>query len=161
MRPAPFKLAVTVALWVSLAAAVTVTIWDSLASFPAYDGGSNVSTPAPTSVPSTPAPPDPAPTEYSIDPALVGTCIGTLDGNFGPARFTMTLASSGTVRTDNSGSYCGFTGTWYMDDGLFDAQGRDCTGTLVLFGASVSGSTLSGAWGAENGRYGTFTCTKQ
>src|SRR5688572_8863999 len=91
---------------------------------------------APTAV--TPAP---VPPVGSVDPALVGTWSGNLEGSFGPGAFTMTLAPTGTVSTVNTGgssNYCAVSGDWGVAADQFTARGSDCTGTIVTFSAPSS-----------------------
>jgi hypothetical protein len=114
---------------------------------------------APTAV--TPAP---VPPVGSVDPALVGTWSGNLEGSFGPGAFTMTLAPAGTVTTVNTGgssNYCAVSGDWGVAAGQFTARGSDCTGTVVTFSAPSSPTRLSGTWSASSGRSGTFAITKE
>ena len=122
--------------------------------------GSSPSTPtAPT--PATPPPVSTAPNLGAVDPALVGTWIGTLNGSFGPGTFTMNLTASGRFQNEGSGNYCAVSGTWGVSAGQFSAVGPDCTGTIDTFKAPVSAMNLSGEWTASSGRVGTFICTKQ
>lgn len=117
------------------------------------------------STPSTPTAPTPAPLPPvgSVDPALVGTWSGNLEGSFGPGAFTMTLAPTGSVTTVNTGgssNYCAVSGNWGVAAGQFTARGSDCTGTIVTFSAPSSSTRLSGTWSATSGRSGSFAVTK-
>jgi uncharacterized membrane protein YfcA len=118
------------------------------------------------STPSTPTAPTPTPLPSlgSVEPALVGTWSGTLEGSFGPGTFTMTLASTGSVTTVNTGgssNYCAVSGDWGVAAGQFTGRGSDCTGTIVTFSAPSSSTRLAGTWSATSGRSGTFAVTKQ
>jgi hypothetical protein len=114
---------------------------------------------------STPTAPTPAPLPPigSVDPALVGTWSGDLEGSFGPGSFSMTLTSTGsmgTVNTGGSSNYCAVGGDWGVAAGQFTARGSDCTGTIVTFSAPSSPTRLLGTWSATSGRTGTFALTK-
>ena len=127
-------------------------------------GGGGTGNSAPTAPTPTPTPP-PAPTPTinvgAVDPALVGTWNGTLNGSFGPGTFTMILNTNGRLESQGSGNYCGVAGNWGVSEGEFMATGPDCTGTIVTFRAPASGSVMSGQWTASSGRSGVFDCTRQ
>lgn len=99
----------------------------------------------------------------AVDPALVGTWSGSLEGSFGPGSFTMTLGATGNVSTMNTGgssNYCAISGQWGVDVGQFTARGADCTGTVVTLRAPSSNTRLAGTWTATSGRSGTFDVMK-
>ena len=99
-----------------------------------------------------------------VDPALVGTWNGSLDGSFGAGSFSMILSSSASITTVNTGgssNYCAVSGDWGVAAGQFTARGRDCTSTVVTFTAPASPTTMSGTWTASSGRSGAFAVTKQ
>lgn len=116
---------------------------------------------------STPTAPTPLPSASSlgpVDPALVGTWHGSLDGSFGAGSFGMSLLSSGSMTTLNTGgssNYCAVSGDWGVASSQFTARGPDCTGTIVTFTARSSGTTMTGTWTASSGRSGVFAVTKQ
>jgi len=115
--------------------------------------------------PSTPTPitPTPPPSVGAVDPALVGTWNGSVEGSFGPGTLAMTLAATGaltTVNTGGSSNYCAIGGDWGVDAGQFTARGSDCTGTVVTFRAPSSTTRLTGTWTATSGRSGTFDVTR-
>ena len=121
------------------------------------------------STPGTPTAPTPAPTPAplppvgSVDPELVGTWSGDLEGSFGPGTFSMTLTSTGSMATRNTGgssNYCAVSGDWGVAAGQFTARGSDCTGTIVTFSAPSTPTRLSATWSATSGRSGTFVLTK-
>jgi len=118
-----------------------------------------------TPSPPTASTPTPAPTQPvgAVDSALVGTWNGSLEGSFGPGRFSMDLTATGSVRTVNTGgssNYCAISGDWGVDAGQFTARGSDCTGTIVTLRAPSSTTRLAGTWTATSGRSGTFDVTR-
>jgi hypothetical protein len=114
------------------------------------------------SSPSTPtAPSPPAASRGPVDPALVGTWSGTVDGSFGSGTFTMSLDEAGSMSASGSGNYCSSSGGWGVSAGQFTVTARDCTGTILTFRAPASTTRLVGTWEASSGRGGTFDCTKQ
>jgi len=131
------------------AAALAVTILDGC-------GGN--------STPRTPTAPSPVQSTGSVDPVLVGTWSGNVDGGFGLGSFAMTLASTGamtTVNTGGSSNYCAISGEWGVSAGQFTARGPDCTNTNVTFRAPASDTRLAGTWSASSGNGGSFVLTKQ
>ena len=96
-----------------------------------------------------------------IDPALVGTWKGTLDGSFGPSEMVMHLHADGSAPFGGTGQYCAVDGTWGVSGTDFSARGHDCTGTRVTLVAPASSTNLTGTWSATSGRSGTFSVTKQ
>jgi hypothetical protein len=122
-------------------------------------GGKDGASAAPTA----PTPPPSAPSLGAVDPALLGTWSGSLDGSFGAGSFNMTLSSNGTMTTVNTGgssNYCAISGEWGVASGQFTGRGSDCTGTIVTLTARSSGTTMSGTWTATSGRSGNFSVTK-
>jgi hypothetical protein len=132
---------------------VTLVVVIASAAMLAACGGNTPTAP-------TASPPPPA-SQGLVDPALVGTWSGTVDGSFGPGTFTMTLDGVGAMSASGSGNYCSSTGDWGVAGGQFTVRARDCTGTILSFRAPASSTRLSGTWEASSGRGGTFDCTKQ
>jgi hypothetical protein len=117
-----------------------------------------------SSTPTAPTPPPGTSSLGPVDPALVGTWNGGLDGSFGVGSFSMSLASTGVMATTNTGgssNYCAMSGNWGVTSGQFTARGSDCTGTVVTFTSPSAGTAMSGTWSASSGRSGTFNVTKQ
>ena len=106
--------------------------------------------------------PNPQP-EGVIDPALVGTWVGTVNGSFGEADMTMELESNGDMSAEGSTSlYCPMEAKWEVRANRFKASGNDkCDGTSVTFDAPYSKTKLSGSWSAGSGNSGTFSAEKQ
>ena len=126
----------------------------------ACGGGGGPAGPAPP----TAASPLPTPTPVPlgpIDPALVGTWTGSLDGSYGPAVLTMELRADGTAYFQGTGQYCRVNGGWGVSGTEFSSRGRDCTGTEVTAVAPASSTTMAGTWSASSGRQGVFSVTKQ
>lgn len=98
-----------------------------------------------------------------IDPALVGTWSGTLNGSFGEADMTMELSDDGVMSAEGSTAlYCPIEAKWEVIGGKFKAEGNDdCDGTAVSFDAPYSKTKLTGSWNASSGNSGTFTAEKQ
>lgn len=98
-----------------------------------------------------------------IDPALVGTWVGTVDGSFGEADMTMVLESNGDMSAEGSTTlYCPMEAKWEVLSGKFKATGKDkCDGTSVTFDAPYSKTKLDGSWSAGSGNSGTFIAVKQ
>jgi hypothetical protein len=98
-----------------------------------------------------------------IDPALVGTWVGTVDGSFGTADMTMTLNEDGTVSAEGSTElYCPIVGTWEVLANKFQIKGKDdCDGTSVSMNAPYSKLRLAGSWSASSGNSGSFVVQKQ
>ena len=122
----------------------------------ACGGGSSGAAAAPTALP-TPVAVGP------VDPALVGTWVGPMDGTFGPAEMTLVLNADGTARSIGTRpQYCQALGNWGVSGGEFTALGTACDGTKVNLVAPASGTTLKGRWFAlPNGSNGQFTVTRQ
>jgi len=85
-----------------------------------------------------------------IDPALVGTWVGMVNGSFGEADMTMILDSNGDMSAEGSTSlYCPIEAQWEVRTNRFKASGKDkCDGTSVTFDAPYSKTMLSGTWSA-------------
>ncbi len=98
-----------------------------------------------------------------IDPALVGTWSGSLNGSFGAADMTMELSADGGLSAEGSTAlYCPIAAKWEVIGGRFKAKGNDdCDGTSVTFDAAYSTTKLVGTWNASSGNNGTFTAEKQ
>ena len=101
--------------------------------------------------------------EGIIDPALVGTWLGTVEGSFGSADMTMILGNDGKVSTEGTTElYCPVNGTWEVLEKKFEIKGKDdCDGTSVTMNAPYSKSKLVGNWNASSGNKGTFSVEKQ
>ena len=107
------------------------------------------------------SPSSPAPSLGSVDPALVGTWTGTVQGSFGPGTLTMTLGADSSAWFQGSGNYCRADGNWGVTATKFNAWGSDCTGTVITKVAPASSTRLTGTWIASSGRSGTFSLVKQ
>jgi len=98
-----------------------------------------------------------------VDPALVGTWVGPMDGTFGLADMTLVLEADGTARESGTRpQYCLAVGNWGVSGGEFTALASACDGTRINLVAPASGATLAGRWFAlPNGSHGGFTVTRQ
>jgi hypothetical protein len=102
--------------------------------------------------------------ERTIDPKLVGTWNGTMEGSIGTAIFVYTLQMNGEIIAEtDSQVLCTFQGAWWVSNKIFTASGEDeCGGTAIeLLGNNASSTQISGNWTASNGDSGTFSMTKQ
>jgi hypothetical protein len=98
-----------------------------------------------------------------IDPALVGSWVGTVDGSFGSADMTMILDEDGMVTAEGTTDlYCPINGNWEVLDNRFEIKGNDeCDGTSMTMNAPYSKTKLVGNWNASSGNSGTFSVEKQ
>ena len=98
-----------------------------------------------------------------IDPVLVGTWVGTVDGSFGSADMTMILDNDGTVSAEGTIALnCSINGKWEVLGNEFKINGNDdCDGTAITLNAPYSKLRLAGNWNASNGNNGTFSVVKQ
>ena len=101
--------------------------------------------------------------ESKIDPALVGSWVGTIDGGLGEANIEIELKGDGTMSGEGANSpYCALTAKWEVVGSSFKAKGNDsCDGTAVSFSAPYSKTKLTGSWNASSGNSGTFSVIKQ
>jgi hypothetical protein len=108
--------------------------------------------------------PEPEPQAQAVvDPELVGSWEGTIDGSFGEADMTLTLKSNGDLSGEGSTAlYCPMEANWEVKGGRFKANGKDkCDGTGVTMDAPYSKTTLKGTWEASSGNSGTFEVHKK
>jgi len=97
-----------------------------------------------------------------IDPVLVGSWVGTVDGSFGSADMTMILDSDGTVSAEGTLALnCSINGKWEVLGNKFKINGSDCDSTAITLDAPYSKIRLAGNWNASNGNNGTFSVVKQ
>ncbi len=104
------------------------------------------------------------PSTRTIDSKLVGTWDGTVEGTLGTATAIFTLQMNGDIFAEtDSQILCPFQGTWWVQNGKFNAAGEDeCDGTVIeLSGSSASKTVISGNWTASSGNDGKFSMTKQ
>lgn len=99
----------------------------------------------------------------NIDPALVGTWLGTVNGSFGEAEMTMVLKNNGDASGEGSTDlYCPVNAKWEVKASNFIAKGNDeCDGSAVTFTAPYSKTRLNGTWSSSVGNNGTFEIEKQ
>ncbi|WP_298791825.1 hypothetical protein [uncultured Allomuricauda sp.] len=103
------------------------------------------------------------PVSGEIDPALVGTWVGTIDGGLGEAEIIIDLKSNGTMSGEGANSpYCPLNAKWEVKESSFVAKGNDnCDGTSVTLTAPYSKTELKGKWSASSGNNGTFSVKKE
>jgi hypothetical protein len=102
--------------------------------------------------------------ERTIDTKLAGTWNGTVDGTLGSAQADFILGKNGDISAEtDSEILCPFQGTWWVQNGIFNAAGEDeCDGTVIeLRGSNTSSVKITGNWTASSGNNGTFSMTKQ
>ena len=96
-----------------------------------------------------------------INPDLVGTWTGIVDGSAGLASLTIILNDDGTMSAEGDTSFYGLlSGTWEATDMQFSATASS-GGIVVSYDASVQGDSMAGTWTGNNSTSGTFSASKQ
>lgn len=107
---------------------------------------------------------EPIESTRTIDPELVGSWNGTVNGTLGAANAVFMLENNGTISAEtDSQVICPFNGSWWVSNERFQASGEDdCDGTgISLIATTTTNNRISGNWTATSGNSGTFTMTKQ
>ncbi len=143
----------------------TLRMWPTvvLLGFAACGGGGG---PVGPSSPGPNAAAEPTPSWGVVDPALVGTWMGPIEGSNGQVQasgtMTMTLNADGSmsVVVPASPFHPIDSGTWFVSASGFEAIGKDALGNVVSFVAPNPTAQLDGRWDSGSAT-GTFLVTKQ